>query len=54
MSVLSQIPVFLDVNSVFFSILDYPVSYVEFTGATTGLVSVLLAAKSNIWTWASG
>ena len=54
MSVLSQIPVFLDVNSVFFSILDYPVSYVEFTGAITGLVSVLLAAKSNIWTWASG
>jgi len=50
----SQIPAFLDVNSVFFSVLDYPVSYVEFTGAITGLVSVLLAAKSNIWTWASG
>lgn len=50
----SQIPAFLDVNSVFFSVLDYPVSFVEFTGAATGLISVLLAAKSNIWTWASG
>ncbi len=54
MFVLSQVPAFLDVNSVFFSVLGYPVSYVEFIGATTGLVSVLLAAKSNIWTWASG
>lgn len=54
MFALSQIPAFLDVNSVFFSVLDYPVSYVEFMGAATGLVSVALAAKSNIWTWASG
>jgi len=54
MFALSQIPALLDVNSVFFSVLDYPVSYVEFIGATTGLVSVTLAAKSNIWTWASG
>lgn len=49
-----QIPALLDVNSVFFSVWNYPVSYVEFVGATTGLVSVALAAKSNIWTWASG
>jgi len=54
MFVSSQIPNFLDVNSVFFTILDYPVSYVEFIGTTTGLISVLLAAKSNIWTWAAG
>lgn len=45
---------FFDVSKIFFTVLDYPVSYVEFVGTTTGLASVLLAAKANIWTWATG
>lgn len=50
----SEIAEFFDVNRIFFTVLDYPISYVEFVGTATGLVSVLLAAKSNIWTWATG
>ena len=44
----------LDINSVFFNVLNYPVSYVEFVGTFAGLISVWLAAKSNIWTWPTG
>lgn len=50
----SQITELFNVNTIFFKVLGYPISYVEFVGTTTGLVSVLLAAKSNIWTWAIG
>lgn len=50
----SQLAEIFDVNTIFFTFLGYPISYVEFVGTTTGLVSVLLAAKSNIWTWATG
>ncbi|MEZ5427432.1 MAG: nicotinamide riboside transporter PnuC [Pyrinomonadaceae bacterium] len=45
---------FFDINTVFFTILDYPVSYVEFIGTVSGLVSVWMAARSNIWTWPIG
>lgn len=35
-------------------IFGYPLSYVEFIGTATGLLSVWLATKSNIWTWPTG
>jgi nicotinamide mononucleotide transporter len=51
---LSQLSNLFDINSIFFTVLDYPISYVEFIGTVAGLVSVWLATKSNIWTWATG
>jgi nicotinamide mononucleotide transporter len=51
---LNAIPNLLSIDSTFFELLNYRVSYLEFVGTTTGLVSVYLAARSNIWTWATG
>lgn len=45
---------FWDVNSVFFNCLNYPVSYLEFTGTVFGFLSVWLATKNNILTWPTG
>jgi nicotinamide mononucleotide transporter len=41
-------------NSIFFSVLDYPVSYLEFLATISGLICVWLAAKNNILTWPIG
>ena len=45
---------FFDINHVFFEILNYPVSYIEFVGTLAGIIAVFLAAKSNIYTWPIG
>ncbi len=45
---------FFDLNNTISIILGYPVSYVEFIATLTGLISVWLAAKNNIWTWIIG
>lgn len=42
---------FFDVNTTFFTLLGYPISYLEFTGTIFNLASVWLVAKRNIWTW---
>ncbi|HTD98704.1 MAG TPA: nicotinamide riboside transporter PnuC [Mucilaginibacter sp.] len=36
------------------TVFGYPLSYIEFVGTVTGLISVWLATKSNIWTWPTG
>jgi nicotinamide mononucleotide transporter len=41
-------------NCVFFSVLNYQVSYLEFLATISGLVCVWLAAKNNILTWPIG
>jgi nicotinamide mononucleotide transporter len=43
-----------DVTQTFFTVLDHPVSYVEFIGTVLGLISVFLAARANIFTWPTG
>lgn len=43
-----------DVKETFFTVLDHPVSYVEFVGTVLGLISVFLAARANIFTWPTG
>lgn len=43
-----------NVNTVFFTVLGYPMSYVEFFGTLTYLWSVWLIAKRNVWTWPVG
>jgi nicotinamide mononucleotide transporter len=41
-------------NGIFFSVLNYSVSYLEFLATISGLVCVWLAAKNNILTWPIG
>ncbi len=43
-----------DINNVAFEILNYPISYVELIATLFGLVSVYLATRTNILTWATG
>ena len=51
---LNSVSGLLDVQEVFFTVLDHPVSYVEFIGTVLGLISVFLAARANIFTWPTG
>lgn len=44
----------LDINHIVFEIWGYPVSYIELIGTVFGLISVFLAAKTNILTWPTG
>jgi nicotinamide mononucleotide transporter len=45
---------FFDIKNIFFTALDYPMSYLEFFGVLFGLVAVWLSAKANIWSWPIG
>jgi nicotinamide mononucleotide transporter len=44
----------IDITNTFITVYGYPLSYVEFVGTFTGLISVWFAARSNIWTWPIG
>jgi nicotinamide mononucleotide transporter len=44
----------LDINLVAFTLMNYPVSYLELFATFFGLVSVYFAAKGNILTWPTG
>jgi nicotinamide mononucleotide transporter len=43
-----------DIHRIFFTVLDYPMSYLEFAGTIAGAVAVVLAARGNIWSWPVG
>jgi len=45
---------FFDVNKEFFNLLDYSMSYIEFTGVIFGLIAVWLSAKAHISSWPIG
>src|SRR6478735_8087720 len=45
---------FFDVSHIFFTVMNYPMSYIEFFGVITGLIAVWLSAKANIWSWPIG
>jgi len=45
---------FLDINHIFFSILGYPISYLEFFGWISGIAAVVLSSMANIWSWPLG
>lgn len=45
---------FFSINTVFFTVLDYPMSYIEFIGTIFNLLCVWLASRRNIWTWPTG
>src|SRR4051812_6747598 len=43
-----------DIQNIFFRVLGYPMSYIEFFGVLFGLLAVWLSAKANIWSWPLG
>lgn len=45
---------FFDIKNTAFSIISYPISYVELIGTVFGLISVYYASKANILTWSTG
>jgi len=45
---------FFDVNNIAFTILNYPMSYIELFGTIFYLLSVILIARKNILTWPVG
>jgi nicotinamide mononucleotide transporter len=45
---------FFDIDQIFFTVLGYPMSYLEFFGTMTGGLAVWLSAKGNIWSWPIG
>lgn len=45
---------FFSHQSIFFTVLDYPMSYLEFFGTVAGAIAVFLSAKANVWSWPIG
>jgi nicotinamide mononucleotide transporter len=45
---------FFNHQSIFFTALSYPMSYLEFFGTVAGAVAVYLSAKANVWSWPLG
>jgi nicotinamide mononucleotide transporter len=45
---------FFDIANTAFTIIGYPISYVELIGTVFGLISVYFASKANILTWSTG
>lgn len=45
---------FFNINNIFFTVLDYPMSYLEFFGTIAGAIAVWLSARGNIWSWPIG
>lgn len=45
---------FFDINKIFFTVLDYPMSYLEFFSVISGLIAVALSAKAHLWSWPIG
>lgn len=40
-----------NINTIFFTLWGYPMSYLEFFGVATGSVATWLVARNNVWTW---
>lgn len=45
---------FFNIDHIFFTVLGYPMSYLEFFAVMFGLVAVALSAVANIWSWPIG
>lgn len=43
-----------DINAVMLTVFNYPLNYAELLGTLFGLLTVILAARANIWTWPTG
>ncbi|GAB4045787.1 nicotinamide riboside transporter PnuC [Spirosoma litoris] len=47
-------PNFFDIHTIFFTLWDYPMSYLEFFGVVSGSVATWLAARAHVWSWPIG
>lgn len=45
---------FFDIENIFFRVLGYPLSYLEFFGVISGIIAVWLSARANVWSWPLG
>ncbi|MEQ1585413.1 MAG: nicotinamide riboside transporter PnuC [Cyclobacteriaceae bacterium] len=45
---------FFDIDKILFTVLGYPLSYLEFFAVIFGLLAVALSAAANIWSWPIG
>lgn len=45
---------FFDINNIFFEVLHYKMSYLEFYAVVCGLVAVALSAIAHLWSWPIG
>jgi nicotinamide mononucleotide transporter len=45
---------FFDIRNIFFTVLGYEMSYIEFFSTLSGGIAVWLSAKSHIWSWPIG
>jgi len=45
---------FFNIHHIFFKVLDYEMSYLEFYAVISGSIAVFLSAKANIWSWPIG
>src|SRR5882757_6791662 len=45
---------FFSIKNIFFTVLGYPMSYLEFFGTVAGAIAVWLSARANIWSWPIG
>ena len=44
-------PNIFDIHTIFFTLWDYPMSYLEFFGVVSGSLATYLVARNNVWTW---
>src|SRR6266496_1528445 len=42
------------IDKIFFTVLGYQMSYLEFFGTVAGAVAIWFSAKANIWSWPLG
>ncbi|MEZ0607943.1 nicotinamide riboside transporter PnuC [Fibrella sp. WM1] len=47
-------PAFFDIETIFFTLWGYPMSYLEFFGVVIGGVAVWLSAQAHVWSWPVG
>ena len=45
---------FFSIDHIFFSVLGYDMSYLEFAGVITGLAAIWLSAGAHLWSWPIG
>lgn len=45
---------FFDIENIFFTVMGYPMSYLEFFGTIAGGVAVWLSARGIVWNWPIG
>ena len=45
---------FFNIDNIFFEVLGYSMSYLEFFGTIAGAIAVWLSAKANVWSWPIG